>query len=249
MINSIRFYLRKSKMQKDQMFHVAQVVTRGTYTENDLVRDIVNTGTTLTPTDVSAVMDLFNTLVSTRLEEGFTIVTRFANFRISIKGKFESEDDAFDSSRHTLVARVNPGASLKKRLENALHVEKISQIKTRADLKAFRDLRTKTENQIATPDGNASLIGNGLDFDGENPDQGIFFKDEDGNLEKVSEYIETSSKKILFRLPMLRADSVYVLELHKSYNGGGVIAFPMDFSLSTAAPTAAGAAASAENAA
>ena len=55
-----------------------------------------------------AVLDEFFDTVKLLVLEGNNVVTPLANFSVSVKGNFVSNDDFFDPSRHRVEPIINP---------------------------------------------------------------------------------------------------------------------------------------------
>lgn len=76
-------------------------------------------GTMVTKTDVLAVFNLYNDVVSDEIAGSASVILPLANFRPSIRGTFKDANDSFDPSRHIKRASVNQGLLLAEKMRNA----------------------------------------------------------------------------------------------------------------------------------
>ncbi|MCB0175300.1 MAG: hypothetical protein KDJ97_32650, partial [Anaerolineae bacterium] len=103
----IDFGLHKNKLTNGKEQYRATVLTKETYTLNDVIDRMVEQNTTLTRQDIMAVLDLFFYTVMMLVLEGNSVLTPLVNLGVSIAGNFRSADDTFDRKRHKVKARVN----------------------------------------------------------------------------------------------------------------------------------------------
>ena len=94
--------------------YVARVQTLDAVTMSDLVDRIVAHGSTVGRADILSVLDDYHTIIADLLMLGMSVVTPTVCYRPGIAGIFTGLGDSFDPLRHHLVARIRPGALLKK---------------------------------------------------------------------------------------------------------------------------------------
>jgi len=83
---------------------------------DDIIDRMVKRGTTVTRTDLVAIMQLYTEECSFIVEEGGTLNTPLINTSMSIIGVFDGADDAFDKKRHALNLNITSGTALKTAL-------------------------------------------------------------------------------------------------------------------------------------
>jgi hypothetical protein len=148
---------------------------------------------------------------------GYSIVTPVANFKPGIKGSFNSAEDRFDSSRHSLKVNVTAGRMVTDALRNA-SVEKIELANQNPNITSLTDQKSKSQNDKLTPNGPAILKGHRLDFDEQDEEQGIFLIN-GTQIVKVSEVVKQQPVEVIFMVPGELAQGDYELELKRKSNG------------------------------
>ncbi|MCB9108741.1 MAG: hypothetical protein H6633_31515 [Anaerolineales bacterium] len=119
----IDFGLHKNKLTNGKEQYRATVLTKETYTLNDVIDRMVEQNTTLTRQDIMAVLDLFFYTVMMLVLEGNSVLTPLVNLGVSIAGNFRSADDTFDRKRHKVKARVNASKVFKDKVEQQAQVQ------------------------------------------------------------------------------------------------------------------------------
>ncbi|MGI5174694.1 hypothetical protein H0R92_13995, partial [Treponema sp. OMZ 840] len=92
---------------------MAQVTDSQVFTLEDIIDRMVKRGTTVTRTDLAALMQLYTQECTYIVEEGGTLNTPLINTSYSISGVFDGADDSFDSKRHTVNLNITAGTALK----------------------------------------------------------------------------------------------------------------------------------------
>ncbi len=100
---SINYHLKQiTGVNGDEMF-VAQVVSRGTLGEKELIEHMKRKGSTVSVTDMKAVIQDLGEICDSSLLEGYRIkINRICQLSVTIRGTFNSLEDTFDPSEHRL---------------------------------------------------------------------------------------------------------------------------------------------------
>jgi hypothetical protein len=201
---TIQYVLYENKLTDDPNDYVARVRSRGTMDLDDVVEHMIRQeGSTAVRGDVLSTLEDFFSALESLLLLGFTIRTPSANYRFSITGVFDGEDDGFDSSRHQVVCRVLPGARLRRTIRDRIQVDK--QL---ADLPGprplvYTDANSGARNSVLTPGGAGKLTGGRLKFDPADPTQGLFLLAADSSETRVAVVSESLPAKVHFLVPEL----------------------------------------------
>ena len=199
----IQYYLRENKLVKGAKTYFAQVVARETITFKTLVREIVETGSTLTETDVRAVLGALAQVLAKHLGRGRKVVTPFCNFGAQIKGNFSSLSDVYDKSRHEIVGTTTCGVELKKLIVAQAQTVKIDSNRKLPQIDEVIDHATDVTNQTLTNGGTAELVGQRMKFDKHDPEQGVFIVQAGQEDIRAPIYAMIGDKKVIFSIPEL----------------------------------------------
>ena len=85
----------------------------------EIVKRIVKRGTTLTETDIRAVLRLSFEEIAEAVSEGNNVNLILVNNRPSIQGVFSDVNDSYDASRHTVRASLSAGLLLGEKMKTA----------------------------------------------------------------------------------------------------------------------------------
>jgi len=199
-------------------------------------------GTTVTKTDILAVKRLECEAVRHFLLLGHTVNMDICNIGLSIGGVFNSDDDQFDEKHHTVRVWLSPGKFLNTLTSKDFELKKIYSDNPHPSIKDLFDFKSKTENKILTPGGEARITGNDLKFSTDDSDLGIFIiperkkieeiikSDGNGPQRKEIKYIQgkeikvptddihlLTESRIFFCLPVKLTAGKYNIEIRKSY--------------------------------
>jgi len=219
---SIKYYLQPNYVTPDPNDQTARVQPNNTLGVDEIVKRIVKRGTTLTETDVRAVMRLSFEEIADAVSEGNNVNLSLLNIRPSIQGVFTDVNDGYDASRHTIRASVSAGLLLGEKMKNA-SVEKMGSSILSPEVVDFLDVRTSTHTQ-ASKGGIAVITGSELKFNPASVAEGIFFVNVATNAEtKVTEIAQRTEGKLMFMIPNTLAAGTYYVEVRKAYTSSNSI--------------------------
>jgi hypothetical protein len=219
---SIRYYLQPNPITPDPNDQKARVQPNSTLGIDDIVKRIVKRGTTLTETDVRAVLRLSFDEIADAVAEGNNVNLPLVNIKPSIQGVFANVNDSYDDSRHTIRASVSAGIGLQQKMGTAT-VEKIGSSIVSPDIVDFSDVRTNTHTQ-ASKNGIGIITGSELKFNPANAEEGIFFVNNATNAEtKVTEVALRTEGKLMFMIPNTLVAGSYYVEVRKAYTSSNAI--------------------------
>ncbi len=196
----------------------ARIKTIGTVGIEQVAETMVREGCTISKGDIIAVHEKEAEVVGNFLKQGYNVKLPLANFKPGIKGVFNSITDGFDRSRHELRVNVTPGIRTLHVLDN-VPVEKVETKDNQPHLTSFYDHNSKGETNL-TPGGAVTVNGYRLDFNAEDPDQGIFLVNGVAT-HKVTVIVKSSPKELIFTLPADLPKGDYTLEIRRKFGETG----------------------------
>ncbi|WP_432963349.1 DNA-binding domain-containing protein [Treponema sp. OMZ 840] len=105
----LKYCLRENLLTAKPDDFMAQVTDSQVFTLDDIIERMVKRGTTVTRTDLAALMQLYTQECTYIVEEGGTLNTPLINTSYSISGVFDGADDGFDAKRHALHLNITAG--------------------------------------------------------------------------------------------------------------------------------------------
>ena len=162
----LKYALRENLLTAAPDDYMAQVTDSQVFTLEDVIDRMVKRGTTVTRTDLVAIMQLYTQECAFIVEEGGTLNTPLINTSMSIA------DDAFDKKRHTVNLNINAGTALKTA------VGKVKTIKTETAstdpyITSVLDKLNGSSDEVKI--GSVmEIIGSRLKFDPKDDEQGVF---------------------------------------------------------------------------
>jgi hypothetical protein len=166
----------------------------------------------VTKAEIVGVIELFTDAVERILEEGGSLSTPLFNAQCSIAGKFTGAEDHFFKNRHEIKINLTPGSRIK------VLPEKIKPQKTDSELpkpliESFTDMVSGTVNSLVSPGGPAIIKGCRLNFDGEDPSQGIFFVAGNNSVFKVTSVPNNTFSQLVLMVPADLPNGNYSLQV------------------------------------
>lgn len=234
----VRFYLQPNPVTSNPHDQYARVSVNQTFTQDDIVKQAILRGTTLTETDLRAAMNLVFTVVADAVANGNAVLLPLVNIRPSISGNFKDISDSFDSKRHSKGAAVSTGMLLNRKMQEAA-MEKIGRRQPMPALLAFKDVSSGSINQLITGGGIAQLAGSGLKFDQANGDEGVFLLHTlSQTLTKITILATLTDTRLIFKIPENLATGLYLLQVRRAYCNNrqiriGVLDARLELTLST----------------
>ncbi|MGF7137816.1 DNA-binding domain-containing protein [Roseimarinus sediminis] len=216
-MNTLKYYLAENYLTPDPSDFMAQVNTSRSYTLDDVVKEMLRRGTSLTGTDVYAVLNLFHQVIGDVITEGYSINLPLCNGQPSISGVFSSPADSFDPNRHVLKYNLNPGLLIRDAIRE-IKTEKIDPTDKSPYIEQYIDVLSHTTNDVLTSKGIGEIQGSRIAFDATDEEQGIWLVATDGTATKVSTVAMNKPSKVIFMVPELAAGE-YELLLKVKYPG------------------------------
>lgn len=209
-METLKYHLAENLLTPDPSDYMAQVELTRSYTMDDVKAEMLKRGTSLTMTDISAVLNLHDQVISDLIAEGKPINLPLCNGAPSISGVFNSPADAFDVSRHYIKYNLNPGTLVREAIKN-IKTEKGDPTDKLPYIEQYMDAVSQTTGDVLTPGGIGELQGSRLNFDTADDEQGIWFVATGGAATKVTTIALNKPSKLIFMIPQLPAGEYEVV--------------------------------------
>jgi len=219
---AIDYALYKNKLTEETDLYAARVLITASADLETIADRIVEQGSTVTRTDIIAVLEGSVSAVQSLLLEG-TRVNFGGLFDLypKIKGKFTSVTDHYDPSRHQVDIGATPGSRVRRFIRDNAAVGKLETILPKPSVLEYVDLGTGTTNTAVTSGNIGTLHGSRLAFDPANADEGIFLIDATTAAEvKVTQIQKNKPSELIFMVPDFAFTSLFI-EVRKHFTEGG----------------------------
>lgn len=198
---SIKYSLIPNQLTDDPNDYRAVVQDQVMRTEEDIINEMLERGSTVTRADIVSVLTDYKATYVKFLRNGDNVKTPLSETRTSMGGRFESKYDRFDPSRHQINHSTTSGIALAG-ISDGLKVEKVSNIPVQPLLEYLMDFRSGTEGGTLTPGGSVQLRGEHLKLDPEDAEQGIYLLGPTAGEEtKVELIMKNMPSELMFEVP------------------------------------------------
>ena len=204
--------------------YTAVVQPVSSYDKEAVIAYLLRKGTSLTRTDVLAVLNGIEETVVDITKDGGTVNTPLICTSFSVSGVFEGPLDTFDGNRHKLNVNVSKGTLLRD-LEAKIAFEKTSAVSPQPLILEVKDSVSGKVNEVLTPNGVVELFGNSIKIAGDNADCGLWFVPESGEAVKAQVIVQNKPSIIIAIIPALPAGT-YTLRVVTQYSGSNLLKSP-----------------------
>ena len=214
--NTISYALRENLLTADPDDCMAQVVDARTYTQEDITKEMVKRGTSLTEADIAAYQKLEQEVYKDIIANGGHLNTPLINTSFSITGVFANMADSFDKARHAVKLNVNAGSALREAAAQA-KVQKTEAASTDPYITSVTD---KVTGDSATVRAGSvmELTGSRLKFDAADAEQGVFALTAGGEV-RCETVIENKPARLLVMLPASMEAGEFTVEVRTRLTG------------------------------
>ena len=145
-----------------------------------------------------------------------------------IKANFQTVDDAFDSSIHTISVGASPSSELRNYMQENVTPEKIEAPVNVPNIISVTDAASASIDTNVTAGHIVTLNGHRLSFDNLQADEGVFMVDSVDNTETVAmtEYAKATAGTVVFNAastPLTSAEGYLELRSRMGKPAGEVI--------------------------
>ena len=216
---TLKYGLADNGLTPDQEDQRAVMYVDEVKTLDELVDEMIGRGSTVTKAEALSVMEEYYDAMTKFLGESYTITTPAYNITPRIRGVFKDKKERYDPNKHRLYLSVKPRA----RLKEALRHIKLEYRKSNGQqplLEELLDLMSESTNEQLTPGGIAHLNGELLKFDGDDPQQGIFFRSGNQETRVVPKTVARNMPaELIFMVPATLKKGTYQVEVRTVLHG------------------------------
>jgi hypothetical protein len=174
-LHKIKAYLYDNLLTEDPNDFIARVQSERSLN----VKEICHTAATRGGAEISAAamehaVNLWLKEMAYQLCDGFSVNTGWFTANAHIKGVFNSPNETFNPTKHTLLFDFQQGSQLRKEI-SAVEVNIIGVADAAFAIAQVVDVKTGSVNDLLTPNRNLKISGNKLKIAGETPENGIYF--------------------------------------------------------------------------
>jgi nucleoid DNA-binding protein len=184
----------------DKEEYTCLITNSDVVTDEDILEDIISRGSTIKRSDAIAVIQGYHESVQRFTRQGKRINSRLFKSHFSISGKFKSSDEPIDASRHQLKLSLTPGPLLQEVLPS-IEIVRVKIKTPKPTIKSITDLKTNTINAGFTPGQAISIKGFNLKINQQDPRQGVFFIDRDGNTTRAENIAKNKPSELIVFTP------------------------------------------------
>ena len=214
----LKYCLRENLLTAKPDDYMAQITDSQVFTLDDIIDRMVKRGTTVTRTDLAALMQLYTQECTYIVEEGGTLNTSLINTSFSISGVFDGADDSFDGKRHSVNLNINAGTALKEALTK-VKASKAETVSTDPFITAVTDKLNGTTDTIKT--GSVmEILGSRLKFDAKDEEQGVFAVSGTTAV-RCASVIENKPARLIVLLDATVPAGDFTLEVRTKLTGNG----------------------------
>ena len=219
----IQYVLETNELTGEPRKYRAMVVNSRSYTFEDIAEHLLQHNTGLSGAVIRGVWEGIKGAVEEYIADGASIKTELFHIRPGIQGVFESKDDGFDSSRHSIRLHLCPG-SLLRNVPGRLKVKK-TNTGSRSFISSVTDISSSSVNDSLTPGKSIRITGSRVKISGEDPSCGIYFVPEKGTSSPVkvdfSELVVNHPSQLITVVPKL-GKGKWNLRLVTQYSRGNI---------------------------
>lgn len=219
-------YAAKNNLKSVKKAYVFRSATCGTVSEEDFVKYIAESNTTVTEADTIAVMTLIKDLFRRYIEEGFAVKLPMGTFRAGASGTADSAEVRFHPARphrkgavstdHTISLLFEPDRRYEKEL-----VSRVDYRKMRRDIVCRPYIRcvydpVKKEELSELGSGDILLIrGDYLKMDLDDQSQGVFLCSKKAGVPacRLERYVRNARRTVMAQIPAGLSDGTYYVRL------------------------------------
>ncbi|MRM84200.1 DNA-binding domain-containing protein [Riemerella anatipestifer] len=234
-MNTLKAWLRPNLLTKDDPNDfVAVPLLGGSLGITEIIEALKKEGMEIQTETAVDIITRFNRKASELVLNGYSVNTGLVYMRPAIKGVFY--DKTWDKEKHSVYVNVNQGTDLRK-AANDTKIEILGEQSSPMSVFSITDKATGKADGTLTKGKNAEIKGTYIKIDGDNPKNGIVFKNLDTQnevkLAKDSIVINEPSRLLILVPTDLEAGN-YELSLTTQYsNSKSLLKEPRTETLST----------------
>ena len=223
-MNTIKVVLYENLLTDDPNDLTAKVVSERTLGVKEICKTAVDRGKApTTPEAMEHNVNLFFREMAFQLMNGFGVSTGWFTAIAQVRGVFANQMEKFDPKKHVILFRFNQGDLLRKELPK-VNVQITGMGDSATVISHVVDKKTGEVNDLITPGGMLKIRGGKLKIAGDNPENGVYFQDEEGNQFKVEhrDIVTNNPSELMVEIPQL-IPGKYRLIITTQHTSGGTL--------------------------
>ncbi|HEX9923229.1 MAG TPA: DUF4469 domain-containing protein [Anaerolineae bacterium] len=221
----ITFSVHRKDFQNGSPSYCAQVQSQGTLDIPDVVERMARHGSTVTEMDAAAALSSFFFVAEDLLLDGYRINTPFGVLAISIRGGFENDTASYEQGKQYPELILVPTTACRQKVGRRAQVQRRRASQPQPTLSSTRNPNNGAADTTLTPGGGAHLYGELLNFDPNDPKQGIFITPANGTEPlngdaepiRVEVVLRNSSRELAFLVPTELATGEHTIEVRRLF--------------------------------
>lgn len=216
----IKYTLIENVLTPDPNDYYPQVQITARAGAEELVDRMLSLGSTVTKSDLLAVMNLIDEATLALVKEGYRVdLAGIVDIYPRLQGVFNGPGDGFDKSRHSISVNANAAPAFIARVRADSAVQKEEAVTPTPAPLQFVDGTSGAVNSVVTPGSIGTLSGSRLKFNAASADEGLFFGASAGGAEtKVAIISINKPGQLVFLIPALPSGE-YTLQVRSRING------------------------------
>ena len=196
------------------------------------VMDICQAAATRGGADISAAamehaVNLWFKEMGYSLCDGFSVNTGWFTANAVIKGVFNSPNENFNPTKHTVLFDFVQGSQLRKEIAE-VEVDILGVADTSLTIMQVIDVKTGSVNDLLTPNRNLKISGSKLKIAGDSPANGVYFINQNTQ-ERIpvdpTDMVFNNPSELVIVIPALQPGS-YKVEVSTQYAVGSILKDP-----------------------
>ncbi|MGL4907994.1 MAG: DNA-binding domain-containing protein [Bacteroidales bacterium] len=220
---TLKYYLVENQLTERKDDFMAHSTNHNSYSIEQVAERMLKRGTMLTKADILAVLEVYHTEVADIVTAGEGVHTPVFNISSSIAGVFTGASDSFDPTRHKININLNVGTLLRD-AKKRMKTEKVSAPEQQSHISEVIDVKTKSVNDLLTPNRPMRILGQKLKVEGNDPLVGVYLVNANDPTQRSkvesTDIVTNNPSELVVVVPEL-AKGNYKLELTTQFSGGG----------------------------
>ncbi len=208
----LQYSLHRNALMQSKSSYYARTEYVRSIDEDALIDLMASRHSGMPKESIRGLVHLMGDVISDQLQAGYKVNLSFVNMALVVKGQFNGADDFFDPNRHEVRLQAATGKKLKRQLANLWPQFTRSRKKSRPLLEECIDVATNSRTHFM-PGGMATLIGNNLKVEADDPNQGVFLTNEAGEQTRIATIGQNSPKSLMFLVPATLPAGSYTLSV------------------------------------
>ncbi|AZZ58239.1 DUF4469 domain-containing protein [Riemerella anatipestifer] len=223
-MNTLKAWLRPNLLTKDDPNDfVAVPLLGGSLGITEIVNALKKEGMEIQTETAVDIITRFNRKASELVLNGYSVNTGLVYMRPAIKGVFY--DKTWDKEKHSVYVNVNQGLDLRKAVADT-KVEILGEQSSPMSVFSITDKATGKADGTLTKGKNAEIKGTFIKIDGNDPKNGIVFKnlDNQNEVKLLAEHIVLNKpSRLLILIPTDLDAGNYELSITTQYSNGKTV--------------------------